>query len=214
MHILLCAATPFELRPVTDWIEKEKIEGIELLITGVGLTASVYSLTKAVCTQKPGLVLQAGIGGCFDESRELGSVVAIRNETIGDLGVEEAGRFRSLFDLNLLSPDAKPWTGGQLRNDGDLVQTAGLPVVDAITVNEIGTNKERIAYWKREGATVESMEGAALHYVALQEGIPFLQIRSLSNFAGERDKSKWLMAASIARLNTELQRIILTILNQ
>lgn len=214
MHILLCAATPFEVGPVKDWIEKEKKGNIELLLTGVGLAASVYSLTKAVCAHKPDLILQAGIGGCFDETRELGSVVAIRNEIIGDLGVEEGGRFRSLFDLNLLSPDAKPWTSGKLRNDGPLIETAGLPVVDGITVNEIGTKAERIAYWKCEGVTVESMEGAALHYVALQEGLSFLQIRSLSNFAGERDKSKWLMGASIARLNSELQRIILTILNQ
>jgi futalosine hydrolase len=214
MHILLCTATPFEMGPVTEWIEKEKKEGIELLITGVGLTASAYSITKAICTRKPDLILQAGIGGCFDESMELGSVVAIRNETIGDLGVEEGGRFRSLFDLNLLTADTKPWTNGKLRNDGSLIEKAGLPVVDGMTVNEIGTNAKRIAYWKQEGVTVESMEGAALHYVALQEGVPFLQIRSLSNFAGERDKSKWLMAASIARLNSELQRIILTILNQ
>jgi futalosine hydrolase len=59
------------------------------------------------------------------------------------------------------------------------------------------------------GADIESMEGAALHYVALLENIPFLQIRSLSNFAGERDKSKWEMNKAISCLNLELQRIIL-----
>ena len=40
---------------------------------------------------------------------------------------------------------------------------------------------------------IESMEGAALHYVCLMEKIPFLQIRSISNYIGERDKKKWNM---------------------
>jgi futalosine hydrolase len=53
------------------------------------------------------------------------------------------------------------------------------------------------------------MEGAALHYIGLLEKIPFLQIRSLSNFIGERNKAKWKMKEAIAALNRELQRILM-----
>jgi futalosine hydrolase len=35
------------------------------------------------------------------------------------------------------------------------------------------------------------MEGAALHLVCLENKIPFLQIRGISNWVGERDKSQW-----------------------
>jgi futalosine hydrolase len=35
------------------------------------------------------------------------------------------------------------------------------------------------------------MEGAALHYTCLMEKIPFMQLRSISNYIAERDKSKW-----------------------
>lgn len=52
------------------------------------------------------------------------------------------------------------------------------------------------------------MEGAALHYVCLQEHIPFLQIRAVSNDIGQRDKSKWDFKASIATLNKELTNIL------
>jgi futalosine hydrolase len=55
---------------------------------------------------------------------------------------------------------------------------------------------------------VETMEGAALHYVALQLNIPFLQVRSLSNFAGERDKKRWRMEEAIENLNKELERLL------
>ena len=58
---------------------------------------------------------------------------------------------------------------------------------------------------------VESMEGAALHYVCLKEKIPFLQIRSVSNYIGERNKKNWNMKESIANLNLELIKIITTI---
>jgi futalosine hydrolase len=52
------------------------------------------------------------------------------------------------------------------------------------------------------------MEGAGLHYVALMEKLPFLQIRSVSNFIGERDKTKWEMKKSITNLNRALQQLI------
>ena len=54
----------------------------------------------------------------------------------------------------------------------------------------------------------ESMEGAAFHYVCLKQKIPFLQLRSISNYAGERDKSKWDIEKSILHLNKELADII------
>lgn len=58
------------------------------------------------------------------------------------------------------------------------------------------------------GAVIESMEGAALHYVALMESVPFLQIRAVSNYIGERDKSKWLLQKAIGNLNQQLERLL------
>jgi len=52
------------------------------------------------------------------------------------------------------------------------------------------------------------MEGAALHYVCLMENIPFLQIRSISNYIGERNRKNWNMMDSIVNLNQALASII------
>jgi futalosine hydrolase len=209
MQLLLCAATEFEIRPTIDFIRQEKRGNIDVLITGVGMMVTAYSLTKAILNKKPDFILQAGIAGCLNESLPLTKIVLVENENIGDLGVEENRAFKSLFDLKLLQKDASPWVNGKLPNKIDALRTTGLTVVDAVTVNEISTNKERILYYKNEmAASVESMEGAALHYIALQEKIPFLQIRSLSNFVGERDKTKWVMDVAIANLNIELKRIL------
>jgi len=40
------------------------------------------------------------------------------------------------------------------------------------------------------------------------EKIPFLQIRSISNYIGERNKKNWNMKQSILNLNNELIRFI------
>jgi futalosine hydrolase len=52
------------------------------------------------------------------------------------------------------------------------------------------------------------MEGAAFHYVCLQQKINFLQLRGISNDVGQRDKSKWKLKESVENLNKELFKIM------
>ena len=52
------------------------------------------------------------------------------------------------------------------------------------------------------------MEGAALHYVCNSFNVSYLQIRSISNYVGERDKNKWKMKLAIENLNKELKKIV------
>lgn len=215
MQLLLCASTEFEIKPTIDLIREESIKDVDILITGVGMMATTYSLTKATSQRKPDFILQAGVAGCLDEKLPLTKIVLVENENIGDLGVEENGSFKTLFDLKLLDKNSLPWSNRKLSNNVEALKSTGLTIVDGVTVNEISTNKKRIDYYRTQlNASVESMEGAALHFVALQEKIPFLQMRSLSNFVGERDKSKWVMDIAIANLNIELKRILTKILSK
>lgn len=179
------------------------------------MMVTTYSLTRAIYSNRPDFIIQAGVGGCLDKRLPLSKVVFVENESLGDLGVEENGSFKTLFDLRLLDKNDFPWREGRLSNNIDQLKSTGLTIVDAVTVNEISTNSNRIDYYRNQlNASVESMEGAALHYVALQEKIPFLQMRSLSNFVGERDKSKWVMDIAIANLNMELERTLTKLQNK
>lgn len=217
MRILLCAATSFEIQPTIELAKQKHWQHqVANCITGVGLTAATYSIAKAIFAEKPDLIIQAGIAGCFDENLPLGKTVVVETETLGDAGVLENGNFKSLFDLNLIADNDMPWQKKQLPNlKTDLIVHTGLLKVSGVSVNEITTNTERINYLKNNlGAVVESMEGSALHYVALQENTPFLQLRSLSNYVGERDKEKWKLAEAIQSLNTELQQILSKIIDQ
>jgi futalosine hydrolase len=209
MHLLLCAATTFEIEPAIGFIKKELAgEDIEVLITGIGLMETTYSLTKSISQRKPGLIIQAGIAGSFNNQANLGNVVLIEKDTVADLGVTENGSFNPASRMGLTGADQFPWKQGWLVNGSDIIDKVSLPKVTSITVNEISTSDEKLAYYRSIGAETESMEGAALHYVALNENIPFIQLRAISNYIGERDKSKWEIQVSINQLNEELIKLI------
>lgn len=207
MKILLAAATIFEVQPTLDKSVYFQNIDLQFVITGIGILSSTYQLQKAVGLFKPDLVLQVGIAGCFDSNLPLGMVLAIKDEAHGDLGVEEKGVFRDVFDLSLVKTDAAPFQNKRLNNPHlERFNLLAWPTVSSVTVNEISTRTDRIEQLVQQyGAVVESMEGAALHYVCLQENIPFLQIRSLSNYIGERDKRKWQLVQAITNLNNALQ---------
>lgn len=210
MPILVCAATEAEMEPTRRFVTQQRIGNkVQFLVTGVGILAATYALTRYVGRERPTLILQGGVAGCFDEHLALGTTVAVQNDSIADLGVFQNKKFTSVFELGLADGNTFPWRQGKLYNGHAHTLQAGLKLADSITVNEVTTNNERIIHYKNTvGAVVESMEGAALHYVGLMESIPFLQIRSVSNYIGERDKSKWLLQKAIMNLNQELERLL------
>ena len=210
MNLLICSATKFEVT-LTNKLIGESLSA-NFLVTGVGLTAATYSLCRTIYKKRPDLIIQAGIAGCFDTNLHINEVVAIEKDCIGDEGVEEAGYFHSIFDLGLQGENEFPWQNKYLINKNPLINNCGLKLVNSVTVNEISTNNRHIEYYRDElKVQLESMEGAALHYVCISEGIPFLQIRAISNYVGERNKEKWDLKNSIVRLNEELSRIIKTL---
>lgn len=216
MNCLVIAATAFEIAPLLeDYRTKPRsMKGeTDFLVTGVGLVACTYNLQKQVGYKRPDLIIQAGIAGCFDAAVPLTRVVAISKDTIADQGVTEEKIPRSIFHLGLADADEFPYKKGWLVNPHrSLIKKTGLPTGAAISINQVSTSPETIdAYRNIFRPLVESMEGAALHYVALREKIPFLQLRSISNYIGERDKRKWKTRESIATLNKALARVLSTL---
>jgi futalosine hydrolase len=210
MNILLIAATAKEIKPfLQQHRNSKKLTDVDILITGIGLTSTTYHLVKQLQLKQPELVVQAGVAGCFDEQLPLGSVVIIKQDTIADESVVELKRLKTLFDLELVPQDHFPYSKGWLVNSNNtFIKRSGLKTVKGISVNQITSSKEMITFYKiKFNPVVESMEGAAMHYVCLMEKIPFLQLRSISNYIGERDKKKWNMNKSIINLNIELIKL-------
>ena len=215
MRVIITAATVAEWMPSFLNInalytgESQRLK-LQFHQSGIGMLAACYALTKLAIEDKPDLIIQVGIAGSFDPTIPLGAVVVINEETIGDLGVEEEGKWKDLFDLKLEKSSYHPFEKRKLPNQWlDTYNLTGLKEVSGITVNEITTNSERIQKLiKKFNPVIESMEGAALHYVARESNIPFIQIRAISNYIGERDKTKWQMKNAIDNLNQTLLQYI------
>ena len=209
-NILVAAATAKEIDPFIALTRTGQFINVDILITGIGLTASTYHLCKQLALKKYDFVVQAGVAGSFDPNILLGEVVAVNQDAIADQSVVELEKLKTLFDLNLVPQDQHPYKKGWLINPNkEILKKSTLKIVKGVSVNQISTSKEMITFYRNTfNPVTESMEGAALHYVCLMENIPFLQIRSISNYIGERNKKKWNMNDSIINLNEVLIKTI------
>jgi|SRR2546428_3020448 len=200
MRLLVVTATKAEVQPFIN-----SHPNADVLITGVGMIATTYQLTKHLAQKPYDLIINAGIAGTFDRSIELGEVVQVISEEIPELGADDDDRFVSLTDLGFMDPNRFPFKNGKLINDFKL---ENLKQLNGVTVNTVNGNETSIKKLvERCHPDVESMEGAAFFYVCLQEKIKFLQIRSISNYIEKRNRAKWNIPLAIKNLNEYLTLI-------
>jgi futalosine hydrolase len=217
MKVLLTAATEGELGPVLTYLQQhwqaigphhftKGANELQVHIGGVGMVATVYSLMKLLRINTYDFALQAGVGGSFDHQIALGDVVSISSDQYGDLGAQDGYNYLDIFELGLLGENETPFTNGKLpAPSSPIADKISLPKATALTVNSVsGTNFMVKARRQKFNCQVESMEGAAFHYVCLMENIPFAQVRAISNYAEPRDKSKWKMREAVINLNNWL----------
>ena len=211
MRVIITAATNGEWMPSFQKINPayagtNKRFSVGFHESGIGLLASSVSLMKMFVQETPSLIIQVGIAGCFDKKVPLGKVFAVKDDFAGDIGVMENKVWKDLFDLKLDKPNDAPYEKKSLPNPWlSQYNLLKLPTKKGVTVNTISTEKNKIdLYSGRYKATLESMEGAALHYMGRDLNIPFIQIRAVSNYVGERNKAKWEMQEAIYNLNETL----------
>lgn len=220
MKILIVSATTFEIEQLETFLKNNfKQTGnfhftfndfeVSLLITGVGLPLTAYALGKTLSAEKYDLAVNVGIAGAFNRDFKIGEVVQVVQEQFADLGIEEAdGHFVSVHELGLVGLNQPPFVNGCLIN-----AAAGkfgfLRAATGISVNKVHGNETSIKnIQKLYDADVESMEGAAFFYACLNENIPFLQIRAISNYVEKRNKEHWNIPLAIDNLNEVVKELL------
>lgn len=214
--ILIIAATMLEINPLVGHLQETytrlreqelSFAGKGLLIRveicGIGMLATAFNLGKVLHSGTFDCVIQLGIGGAYPTAAiDLGEVVYVQAERIGDLGAStKEGTFLTLQQIGLEEPSAGTLPGQPPADLAGFLQQ--LQVAEGISINHNAgdpacRNRFAIAL---ESIVVESMEGAALHYVCSALKIPFVQLRSISNWVEPRDKSRWQMGPALQNLN-------------
>ena len=208
----IVAATQMEIAPIWN---KDLPGSIKTCITGIGVVATTYNLLLFIQNEKPDFLIQAGIAGCFDKKIPLSSFFVIEKDCFADLGVMENNKWVDMFDLGLIGKDSKPYEDAWLINKTQASIFKNENRATGITVNEITTSASKNSSWlNKYEATLESLEGAAFHYVCLMQGIPFLQVRTVSNYVGERDKNNWEAEKAILHLNKKLHEMFSNLQNE
>ena len=191
-----------------------KIE-IDVLVAGVGSVATTLNMSKWLSqNNRPDLVINAGIAGSFNPDIKIGDVVMPLSDCFADLGIEDGDSFLTLDEAGIVSDDDFPFKNNFIYCDNFFCKKL-LPIIKpvrAITINTAtgseATKEKLIAKFNPD---IETMEGAAVFYVALLENVPFIAIRAISNMVERRDKSKWNIPLALNNLTIKLSETLETI---
>jgi futalosine hydrolase len=184
------------------------VDGIEVhrAITPAGLldvvSSGIGAVRAAVATSSAlrngyDLVISAGVAGGFPAA-EIAGVVAASAVVHADLGAETADGFASMADLG--------W--GPIRFDLDDALTAevahrthamvgAILTVSTVTGSQARADQLRTAH---PDAVAEAMEGVGVYQAAVQVGVPFAEVRTVSNRVGPRDRDAWRITDALAAL--------------
>lgn len=210
MHLLVVAATEGELSSL-DIGSTGGHRHIEVVITGVGMVATAAHVSRALARTRFDLAINLGVCGAFDRALALGSVVHVTSDRISEVGVEDGPAFVPAEAIGLVDAGTAPFTGGCLVNAAPPASAslAALPQVSGITVNTVHGDAASIAaVVGRCHPQVESMEGAAFMYACLIAGVPFAQIRAVSNYVERRNRAAWRLPEAIAALGRTATAVI------
>ncbi len=216
MKILCLSATKLEIDPILERISEDlsasgnslsvtyKSHNIKFLITGIGSVHTTYHLARELTDAEYDIVIDLGICGSFSDEISLGEVVYVKEEMFADLGVEAEVGFRTIFEAGLAKEDMRPYSNGKLLNTtrigGKVI--GNLKRVIGVTVNKSTGSLVEAEYIKEKfSADIENMEGAAVFYTCLQESVPFVEIRSVSNRVGITDKASWNIPLAVKNLS-------------
>ncbi|MFF8670260.1 futalosine hydrolase [Streptomyces sp. NPDC015242] len=174
----------------------------DLVAGGVGPAASAAStataLTAAAARGEPyDLVVSAGIAGGFAPVAALGSVVVADQVIAADLGADSPDGFLPVDALGFgtTAHTCAPHLAAAVARGLGAVHA---PVLTVSTAT--GTAERAAVLRERHGAVAEAMEGFGAAEAAAGHGTPFLEIRTISNAVGLRDRSAWRVPEALAAL--------------
>ncbi|MFI5926364.1 futalosine hydrolase [Micromonospora sp. NPDC051543] len=168
--------------------------------------ATARLLTLAEAAGRPyRAVVSAGVAGGFTGRAAVGDTVLGTASIAADLGADSPEGFIGIEDLGM--PPALLGGGSVVPADPALLAAlrAALPMatigpvltVTTVTGTAAGTEELRR---RHPEAVAEAMEGYGVAVAAAQAGVPFAELRTISNPIGPRDRDAWRLREALTAL--------------
>ncbi|HEX5740107.1 MAG TPA: futalosine hydrolase [Pilimelia sp.] len=174
---------------------------------GIGPAAAAAGtarlLALAECAGRPyRAVVNAGIGGGVVGRAPIGTVVVGTRATAAGLGTETPAGFQPLEALGFGATaryDADPDLHAALRRALPGARSGEILTVTTVTGTAASTAALLAAY---PAVVAEAMEGFGAATAAQEAGVPFVEVRTVSNDIGPLDRTAWDLPAAFAALRT------------
>jgi futalosine hydrolase len=151
-------------------------------------------------------VLSAGVAGGFPGRADVGATVLAGRSIAADLGAETPDGFLPVEELGFGT--------SILTADEALLKalTQDLPyaiVGDILTLATVTGTAETAARLGRRfpAAVAEAMEGYGVASAAAATGVPFAELRTISNPIGPRDRAAWRLREALSALSLVAERL-------
>jgi futalosine hydrolase len=208
--MLLCSASAIECRAIAEAFgaTPPPLGGVcglsascDLLMLGVGPLAAGVNAALALSRGHWDAVVNLGIAGTYDPE-QLGvlSRIAATVTLIGDIGLCTPQGFVTTTGMGFpphADPDWNACDAGLLHRFRGVVDHAG-PIATVACAS--GTDEAAGALRARTRAQAEAMEGAAVHLACRRTGLPFAEIRVISNRVGDRARHPWKLNEALTML--------------
>lgn len=201
-------APPVEQGGIVEYVFKGR--DLLLAVTGVGVVNAALAAGKLLSRADVGGVVNLGIAGAYNpEEFPLLSTCYAWQETWPEYGLlDEEGNVdpRGIGFAQGRAGKQAVWNRVRLNpvNDADRM---GLVLDDTwlraagVTVSGVTGTPERAGWLKMScNGDMENMEGFALAYPCMQAGLPFLEVRTLSNTVGSREAEDWDLKGALRAL--------------
>ena len=217
--ILIVFATETEAAPFKSLARRMASPVLDVLVSGIGQVNTARALTAYFerHTPRPDYLIMGGCAGAFKGSGlNIGDVCFATEEIYADTGVNSPDGFLGLEATGIPLAEIK---GAKYYNrfpipalSDKIEHTMFLFIISAgpfATVSAVtGTEAAAAGMEKRWGAVCENMEGAAAAHVSLQYGVPFAEVRGISNMVEDRDRSRWDINTACANCAVIIKKLV------
>ena len=195
---------------------------IALCVGGMGKVNAAHAATLLITQFTPEALIVFGVGGAYPSAgAQIGDIVLAKEEIAGDEGVltQEGFKDTEFIGIPLLRtatsviyttyPASEPLLKHSLQTLRSRQNRGTIHVGTFVTLSTCtGTTGRARELETRYSGLCENMEGAAAAQVAELHGVPWLEVRGISNIVEDRDLKKWNIPRAADTTQTAVRHII------